>query len=133
MDTADVADALPGADRARVLAVALLAEQAPAERVAAAVAQLLEAAGGPDAGNAVRARLERQPLLLAAGADPSARVLAAAARLHEEAEADLRAALAAAGVHREDPRRSERAAYAERVLAARGEQVREVLRRLAET
>lgn len=131
-----LADALPGAQRACALAVAHLGDDsAPPAAVVPALVRLLEAAGGPDVGNAVRAHLERYPARLPEqlGTDePRRRVLRAAGGLHRAALDDLARALTSAGLTRQDPARSERAAYAERVLAARHEAVDAVLVALAQ-
>ncbi len=137
----DTADALAAAARLLDRAVAALLEQAPdGVRLASLVAGVVEAAGGPDTGNAARTRVEREPADLSGrdGAQPDQpghRVLTAALGLARAADADLRSRLTAAGLGggaATDPRRVERAAYAERTLTARLLAVETVLASLAQ-
>lgn len=137
MTLPEPADALPGADSRVRRAVALLtAPDAAADAVVAELVGLLEAAGGPDVGNAARAAVERAALeratlhqasLQRAGPLTAAaarhRVLTAAARLHRDATEAIARALGGA-----PPARVE---FAVRVLAERRAGVRTVLVLLA--
>ena len=135
-DPPELADALPGAERwCRQLVDRLAAPEGPTQLVVGLVG-LLEAAGGCDVGNGVRAYLERTGQVLSARVatdDLRRRVLTAALRLHLAAAADLTGALVAAGLSGSpaDNGRAERAAYVERVLATRHEAVLAVLASLA--
>jgi hypothetical protein len=129
VDRAAVADALPGARAAlhRAL-VALPAGDDPA----AALCALLEAAGGPDAGNAARVQLERAPVPRLPATTTAADVVAAARALSDDADRALRTALEQAGLGEgADAARRERAAYARRALDARRALVVAVLDALA--
>lgn len=131
MSTPEVGDALPAAVRALRLALT-----AGPQRWGEHLVVLLEAAGGLDEGNAARRHLERAGPLSPAPSDAGApAVLAAALRLHEAAEHDLRSVLERSGLASSgslSPARRERAEFAERVLTERGAAVRAVLSRLAE-
>ncbi len=137
MTLPDPADALPGADSRVRRAVALLTTSGAAtDAVAAELVGLLEAAGGPDVGNAARAAVERAareraapPRAALGGAGPLTadaarhRVLTAAARLHRDATDAITQALGGA-----PPARVE---FAVRVLTERRVGVRTVLVLLA--
>jgi predicted phage gp36 major capsid-like protein len=84
----------------------------------------------------VRRHLERAGTVpLPPELDGAPAVLAAALRLHEAAEQDLRATLSRSGLRSDGaarPERQQRAEYAERALAERDAAVRAVLGRLGE-
>ena len=132
MSTPEVGDALPGARYA--LRRALRA--GPGARGAEHLVGLLEAAGGLDEGNAARTHLERAGTAAPVpGLGSAPAVLAAALRLHEAAEQDLRSTLHRSGLRSTEPPspgRQQRAEYAERTLAERDAAVRAVLARLLE-
>jgi hypothetical protein len=131
MSTPEVGDALPGAVRALRLALT-----AGPGTWGEHLVVLLEAAGGLDEGNAARRHLERAGPPSPPPSDPGApAVLAAALRLHEAAEQDLRAALERSGLSSHgslSPGRRQRAEFAEQTLTERGRAVRAVLARLGE-
>ena len=142
MTLPELGDALPGAERALDRGVQASQETAQADadtRLEPHLVALLEAAGGPDVGNAVRTHLERtraagpgEPLCRALAGTADA-VLDAAYALHCAATSDLRSALAASGLAPDlDPqdRRRARAEHAASSLAARDAAVRAVLDRL---
>ena len=145
----ELPDALPGSERMCRRAADRLASREPGfTGVVEGIVGVLEAAGGPDVANCVRAHLERMgDRLPASFADhrladdrPRERILTSALRLYLAAEDDLRVALAGAGLSSAGqvdaaggaaaPQR-ERAAFAERVLTARCEAVQAVLGELA--
>jgi len=134
-DLPERAEALPAADYHCRQAVDHLVAGDPGHELAVVhgIARLLEAAGGPDVGNAVRAHLEqvgRPPGLYAHGG-PRERVLTSALLLHRATDDGLRGALAAAGLHGSDLRGgtptagAERPAVAEPSAAAEGPLVAE--------
>ena len=96
----ELADAMPGAERALQVAVQRAAEPGPSvDAVVAALARLLEAAGGPDVGNAVRTYLERQAAAPEHVHGQSRDgLLDVALRLHVAADQDVRDALARSGL-----------------------------------
>jgi len=101
-DLPELADALPAAQYHCRQAVDSLVSGGPGYELAVvrSVARMLEAAGGPDVGNAVRAHLEqvdRSPDLDGNGG-PRERVLTSALRLHCTTDDGLRTALSAAGL-----------------------------------
>ena len=140
MSLPDLGDALPGAERALARALAAAGSDDHAA-VQPHLVALLESAGGPDVGNAVRAHLERAGLVRARPdpADPhppprtAEALLDAAYALHCAAQHDLRAALSASGLAvglGPGDRRRARAEHAATSLAARDVAVTAVLGRL---
>jgi hypothetical protein len=158
-DLPELADALPAAQYHCQQAVDRLVSGGPGHELAVvrSMARMLEAAGGPDVGNAVQAHLEqvdRSPDLDGNGG-PRERVLTSARRLHRTTDDGLRAALSAVGLRRGDlvdgypreaepggaepldrsaagTRRAERVAFVGRVLADRRAAVEAVLDALLE-
>jgi len=101
-DLPELADALPAAQYHCRQAVNSLVSGGPGHELAVvrSIPRMLEAAGGPDVGNAVRAHLEqvdRSPDLDGNGG-PRERVLTSALRLHRTTDDGLRTALSAAGL-----------------------------------
>lgn len=142
MTVPDLGDALPGAEWALDRGVQAARSGADAA-VQPHLVALLEAAGGPDVGNAVRAHLERSGRSgpgdrgtgrwSAGVAGTADAVLDAAYALHCAAQSDLRSALTASGLGSglaEGDRRRARAEHAATALAARDAAVRAVLDRL---
>lgn len=131
-----LADALPSAEHHCGRAVAHLEGRAARGDLLESLVALLEAAGGPDVGNVVRAHLERTGATVPAPCASDrgrVRVLLAAARLHAAADRDLRDQLGAAGLvdggppPEEPSSRATRARHAHRVLQARRSSVDRVL------
>jgi len=106
-DLPELADALPAAQYHCQQAVDRLVLGGPGHELAVvrSIARMLEAAGGPDVGNAVRAHLEQvdRPPDLDGNAGPRQGVLSSALQLHRTTDDGLRAALSAAGLLGGDP------------------------------
>lgn len=140
-DVPVLADVLPSAEHHCGRAVAHLEGRTARGDLLEALVGLLDAAGGPDVGNAVRAHLERTGATVPARCATDrarVRVLLAAERLHAAAERDLRDRLRSAGLVEsggpapdEPSLRTTRARHAERVLLARRSAVDRVLVALA--